>query len=113
MCYDLAFSSDIEQLSEYLPSLIKPGNLDIHFEPTYHKIAQGYPNWPIIIQEEGQLKLQQFQWGIIAPYMNTPEKIKKSRKWMVNARSEKILDKKAYWNRIRKNHCLGSSYRIF
>lgn len=39
--------------------------------------------------------------------MNTPEKIKKSRSFMCNIRSEKVIDdKSSYWHRIRSKRCL-------
>lgn len=114
MCYDLSFSSNIEKISDYLPILKRSGQLDLHFDSTYHKIAQAHPTWPVITNEDGDIKLKLFQWGVIAGYMDTPEKIKKSRKWMVNARSEKILDdKRSYWNRIRKNRCLIAATGFF
>lgn len=52
------------------------------------------------------MKVRMFEWGVIAGYMNTPELVKKNRSWMANARSEKVLDKKAYWSKIRKNRCV-------
>lgn len=106
MCYDLSFSASIESVYDYLPELKDLGQLDMYFEPTFHKVAQAYPKWPVVIADKGQLKLLKFEWGVIPGYMKTPEEIKKGRKWMVNARSEKVLDTKAYWSRIRKNRCL-------
>lgn len=106
MCYDLAFSTTIQSVFDYLPELKDMGNLDMSFEPTFHKVAQAYPKWPVVVNDKGTLKLMKFEWGVIPNYMKTPEEIKKGRKWMVNARSEKVLDTKAYWSRIRSNRCL-------
>jgi putative SOS response-associated peptidase YedK len=51
---------------------------------------------------------------VIADYMDTPDKIKKSRQWMCNAQSEKIIrDKNSYWNRIKKQRCLIPVTGIF
>lgn len=35
-----------------------------------------------------------FEWGVIADYTDTPEKIKKGRQWLCNAQSEKVIDDK-------------------
>lgn len=32
--------------------------------------------YPVIIQDDEHYKLTKFEWGVIADYMNTPEKIK-------------------------------------
>ncbi len=61
----------------------------------------------MITFENGGYHRKHFEWGIIAEYMDTPEKIKAMRKSMVNARSEKILDDiRSFWHRIRKTRCL-------
>lgn len=113
MCYDLSFSANIESIYDYLPELQSAGQLDFDFTPTYHKIAQSYPKWPVVINDAGQLKLRRFEWGVIPAYMKTPEEVKKGRKWMVNARSEKILDKKAFWSKIRASRCLVPATGFF
>jgi putative SOS response-associated peptidase YedK len=62
----------------------------------------------------GQLKLKAFEWGVIADYMDTPEKIKKMRNSMCNARSEKIIeDKRSVWHKLRKKRCLIPVNGIF
>jgi putative SOS response-associated peptidase YedK len=61
----------------------------------------------VIPFENGHYHRTYFEWGIIAEYMDTPEKIKAMRKSMVNARSEKILtDRRSFWHRIRHTRCL-------
>lgn len=35
-----------------------------------------------------------FDWGLIADYTDTPEKIKKGWQWLCNAQSEKVIDDK-------------------
>lgn len=103
MCYDMSFFSNIKVIADYFN--IKTGE-EIHFEPTYHKVAQSFSKWPVVINEEGY-KIKLFEWGVIADYMNTPEKIKEFRTSMANARSEKIIaDKRSVWHRLRKNLCL-------
>lgn len=99
----MSFFSNIKLITDYLN--IKDQN-SIKFEPTYHKVAQSFSKWPVVINENGY-KVRLFEWGVIADYMNTPEKIKEYRNSMANARSEKVIDdKRSVWHRIRKNRCL-------
>jgi putative SOS response-associated peptidase YedK len=78
----------------------------IQFEPTFHKVAQSFTKWPVVLNEDGY-KIKLFEWGVIADYMNTPEKIKEYRTSMANARSEKIIaDKRSVWHRIKSKRCL-------
>jgi len=99
----MSFFSNIKLISDYLN--IKSGD-NIQFEPTFHKVAQSFSKWPVVINEDGY-KIKLFEWGVIADYMNTPEKIKDYRNSMANARSEKLIgDKRSVWHRIRKNRCL-------
>ena len=103
MCYDMSFFSNIKLISDYLDM---KSSEEIQFEPTYHKVAQSFCRWPVVINENGY-KIKLFEWGVIADYMNTPEKIKEYRSSMANARSEKIIgDKRSVWHRIRNNRCL-------
>ncbi len=113
MCYDISFSSSIELVTDYLPEIEVDPQIDINFSSD-HVIAHAYKKYPVIIKDDGKFKLKLFEWGVIADYMNTPEKIKKSRSFMCNAQSEKILDdNRAYWKRIRKNRCLIPVTGIF
>ncbi|UCJ07394.1 SOS response-associated peptidase [Chitinophaga pendula] len=118
MCYDLAFSTEITTIYELLPELKTAreeagGELFANFEPTWHKVGQGYPKWPVVTAKDGKFQLHKFEWGVIAPYMKTPEEVKKGRKWMVNARAEKVLEPNTFWNRIRKNRCLVATTGFF
>ncbi len=107
MCYDISFSSDIELITKYLPEIIIDPQIQIQYDTHIHVLAHAYRKYPLIIFENGDYKLKQFEWGVIADYMNTPEKVKKSRNYMCNAQSEKIIDdKKSVWRRLRKNRCL-------
>jgi putative SOS response-associated peptidase YedK len=100
----MSFFSNIKLIADYLH--ISPPNT-IQFEPTYHKVAQSFAPWPVVIKEDGEYKIKLFEWGVIADYMNTPEKIKEYRTSMANARSEKITDdKRSIWHRIRNQRCL-------
>jgi putative SOS response-associated peptidase YedK len=107
MCYDISFSTSIELITDYLPGIEIDPQITIDFDTSIHVLAQEHRKYPVIVSEDDRYKLKEFEWGIIADYMNTPEKIKKNRAWMCNAQSEKIIgDKNSYWNRIRKKRCL-------
>jgi putative SOS response-associated peptidase YedK len=100
----MSYFSSIKLIADFLKLDELPS---FEFTPTYHQVAQAFPNWPVVIQEDGKFKLKYFEWGVIADYMNTPEKIKQYRTSMANARSEKILDdKRSVWHRIRHQRCL-------
>jgi len=114
MCYDISFSTTIEEITDYLPDMIVDPQISINFNTNPHVIAQAFQKYPIIVFEDATYKLKLFEWGVIPEYMNTPEKIKKGRNSMCNARSEKIIeDKKSYWHRIRKKRCLIPVTGIF
>lgn len=99
----MSFFSNIKLVTDYLSIKDQPS---LHFEPTYHRVAQSFSKWPVVINDGGY-KVKLFEWGVIADYMNTPEKIKEYRNSMANARSEKIIDdKRSVWHRIRKQRCL-------
>jgi putative SOS response-associated peptidase YedK len=107
MCLDISFYSALQLIDGYFPNLTHDG--EIGFDPDIgaHFMALGHSRYPVIVFENGDYHRKYFEWGIIAEYMDTPEKIKAMRKSMVNARSEKILeDKRSFWNRIRKKRCL-------
>lgn len=107
MCLDIAFYSALELIDDYFPGIVHDGEINFDTDLSVHFFAIGHSRYPIIIQEDGKFHRKYFEWGIIAEYMNTPEKIKAMRKSMVNARSEKILeDKRSFWHRIRKKRCL-------
>ena len=106
MCYDISFKTSIKSVQEYFPGIEIDPQLEFDFD-NVHVLAQAFGKNPVIIFDEARYKLRPFEWGVIADYMNTPEKIKQTRQWMCNAQSEKILgDKKSYWHRIRRSRCL-------
>jgi putative SOS response-associated peptidase YedK len=66
---------------------------------------------PLLEQEQNlnasSYQWKQMEWGLIAPYMNTPEKVQQYRPFLCNAQSEKMCsDRKSIWHRIRHNRCL-------
>ncbi|MEJ7740462.1 MAG: SOS response-associated peptidase family protein [Chitinophagaceae bacterium] len=106
MCYDISFSTSIELITDYLPDIIIDGQVEFDFDNAHHILAQDFKKYPIIIFEDNNYKLKEFEWGVIADYMNTPEKIKKGRSLMCNAQSEKVLDRKSFWYKLKKKRCL-------
>ena len=107
MCYDISFATRYELITQYVPDLIVDPQIGIDYDAIIHTQAQAYRKYPVIIMQEGRYHLKPFEWGIIADYMTTPEKIKAMRNAMCNARSEKIIgDKKSIWRRLRQQRCL-------
>ena len=107
MCLDIAFYSALELIDDSFPGLIHDGEIPFDLDLGMHFFALGHKKYPAIVFENSAYHRKSFEWGIIAEYMNTPEKVKAMRKSMVNARSEKVLDdKKSFWHRIRKTRCL-------
>jgi len=107
MCLDISFYSALELIDNYFPDLTHDGEIRFDLDMGAHFMALGYNRYPVITFENGHYHRKYFEWGIIAEYMDTPEKIKAMRKSMVNARSEKILDdKRSFWHRIRSKRCL-------
>ena len=107
MCLDISFYSALELIDDYFPNLTHDGEIVFDLEIGVHFMALGHSRYPVIVFDKEQYHRKYFEWGIIAEYMDTPEKIKAMRKSMVNARSEKILeDRRSFWNRIRSKRCL-------
>jgi len=106
----MSYFSTIKLVSDFL----KLDNIpELDFSPTYHQVAQSFCKWPVALNDNG-FKIKLFEWGLIANYMNTPEKIKQYRSSMANARSEKILaDKSSAWYKIRQQRCLVFSTGFF
>jgi putative SOS response-associated peptidase YedK len=114
MCYDVSFAAGVGMIRssfegiEIGPEVSFDDNLLLHVQ------AQAFRKYPVVIMGEKNYQLKMFEWGIIPEYMNTPEKIKKGRSSMCNARSEKIIDDhRSYWHRIRKQRCLIPVTGIF
>ena len=107
MCLDIAFYSALQLIDNYFPELVHDGEIRFDLDMGMHFLALGHNRYPVITFEHGHYHRKNFEWGIIAEYMDTPEKIRAMRKSMVNARSEKILDdRRSFWNRIRRTRCL-------
>ncbi len=109
MCYDISFSVQIKELADYFPDLIFDDQISIDFEKSIHIIGHAYGEHPIIYKnrDDEQLHCRLMEWGCIPFYVTDVKAFAKSRAYMLNARSEKILDdKKSYWNKIRNRRCL-------
>ena len=107
MCHDISFSaSTVELITALLHNAIWDGQMDIDFTTTNHVLSMSNRKCLVIYSREGQLYKNIFEWGLIANYMNTPEKVKQYRIQMANARSEKIFDKGSAWFRVKSQRCL-------
>jgi len=111
MCYDMSFFAPLQQIQEVIQIDEWPAD---DFPPTYHQVAQSWHPFPVVFKNENKNKLAYFEWGLIASYMNTPEKIAEYRSSMANARSEKIIgDTRSVWHRIRHQRCLVCTTGFF
>lgn len=108
MCYDISFTVNIPQLSDYFPDLIFDEQLEIDFEGT-HIMGHAYGAHPIIYRnrEDQRLHCRAMEWGCIPYYVREEKPFARQRPTMLNARSERILgDEKSYWYKIRNRRCL-------
>jgi putative SOS response-associated peptidase YedK len=107
MCHDLSFTANsIEFITDVLPNIFLKVDNSLHFTTSDHILSMTHPKALVVISENKKQHIKLFEWGLIADYMNTPEKVKQFRIQMANARSEKIFDKQSAWYRLRKNRCL-------
>ncbi|MGZ5248254.1 MAG: SOS response-associated peptidase [Flavitalea sp.] len=106
MCYDISLHAPTEMILEQVPGIVVDPQLQLDLDTHTHVLAQSFRKCPVVILEDNLSKLKMFEWGVIADYMNTAEKIKDSRTSMCNARSEKLTDKKSVWHRLRNRRCL-------
>lgn len=106
MCYDISLQPVKEDIKEYFPEPLIIHQLEFNFDQPQHYRAHTHDQLPVIIRDEEKLLVKNFEWGLIAEYMDTTEKINKQRSWMCNARGEKVLDKNTYWHKIKHQRCL-------
>ncbi|MEJ7626830.1 MAG: SOS response-associated peptidase family protein [Ferruginibacter sp.] len=107
MCHDLSFTANtVHFITDILPAIILDGQLGIDFCTTSHVLSMSNRKCLCIYSRDGKPHLNEFEWGLVADYMKTPELIKKYRIQMTNARKENIVDKKSAWYRVRNNRCL-------
>lgn len=109
MCYDISFTVNIEELSDYFPGLVFDEQLDLEFGAIDH--IQGvsvFAPHPIIYinREDFRPHSKLMEWGCIEFYAKAEPDFKK-RNGMVNIRSERVLDDpKSYWHKISNRRCL-------
>lgn len=114
MCHDLSFTATtVEFITDILPDVILDGQLSIDFCTTSHVLSMSNRKCLCISSRDGRKHINEFEWGLIADYMNTPELVKKYRLSMANARMENVLEKKSAWYRLRKNRCLVAVNGIY
>jgi putative SOS response-associated peptidase YedK len=109
MCYDVSFTVNIKQLSDYFPDLIFDEQIEIDFDKAIHVVGHTYGNHPIIYINRDDLKAhcRLMEWGVIPFYVKDEAAFLRQRANMLNARSERILDDpKSYWYKIRNRRCL-------
>jgi putative SOS response-associated peptidase YedK len=108
MCYDISFTTDMEEVTAYLPDLVPDGQLSLEFDTT-HVVGHAFGQHPIIYRhrDDQQLHCRLMEWGCIPFYVKEEKKFVRQRASMLNARSERILgDDKSYWYKIRNRRCL-------
>lgn len=108
MCYDISFTTDMEEVAGYLPDIVPDGQLSLQFDAT-HIVGHAFGEHPIIYKnrEDELLHCRLMEWGCIPFYVKEEKKYVKQRASMLNARSERILgDDKSYWYKIRNRRCL-------
>ena len=113
MCYDISFTVNIPQLSEYFPDLVFDEQIEIQFgdHPIdgSHIMGHAHGAHPIIYRnrDDGRLHCRPMEWGCIPYYITDEKEYQKQRTTMLVTRSERILlDQKSYWFRIRNRRCL-------
>lgn len=111
MCYDISFTINVRQLTDYFPDLVFDGqiSMDMDLNITAHIMGHAYGLHPIIYKnkEDGLPHCKLMEWGCIPFYVKDEKAFVKQRALMLNARSERILtDTKSYWYKIRNRRCL-------
>jgi putative SOS response-associated peptidase YedK len=108
MCYDIAFTVHIPELSDFFPELIQDEQLELNFDGT-HIMGHSYGAHPIIYRnrDDHAIHCRAMEWGCIPYYVKEEKSFVRQRASMLNARSERILeDTKSYWYKIRNRRCL-------
>ncbi|MBC7849328.1 MAG: SOS response-associated peptidase family protein [Chitinophagaceae bacterium] len=116
MCYDISFTVNIPEISDYFPELIIDGQIQMEFGPIDHAQGVGvFAKYPVIYvnRDDQKLHCRLMEWSIIEFFRKEkPELVR--RNGMLNIRSERILDdKSSYWYKIRNRRCLIPVTGIF
>jgi putative SOS response-associated peptidase YedK len=111
MCYDVSFTVEVRQLSDYFPDLIFDSQMEIDFDGRIgvHIMGHSFSEHPIIYRNQNDKKLhcRLMEWGAIPFYVKDEKQFIRQRASMLNIRSERVLDDpKSYWHKIRNHRCL-------
>ncbi|RYY46122.1 MAG: DUF159 family protein, partial [Chitinophagaceae bacterium] len=109
MCYDISFTINVKQLSDYFPDLVFDDQIKFDFNNAAHIMGHAYGLHPIIYKnrDDDQLHCKLMEWGCVPFYVSDMKGFARQRTSMLNARSERILeDTKSYWYKIRNRRCL-------
>ena len=108
MCYDISFTIDIPQLSDYFPDMIFDEQLELNFDGV-HIMGHAFGLHPVLYinRDDNRIHCRSMEWGCIPYYIKDEKAWVRNRSGMLNARSERILeDTKSYWYKIRNRRCL-------
>jgi len=109
MCYDISLITPLTAVAANFPGIIIDEEISMDTEKSIHLIGHSYGEHPIIFKnrEDLQLHCRLMEWGCIPFYIKDEGSFLKQRAFMLNARSERILeDKNSYWHKIRNRRCL-------
>ena len=109
MCYDISLITPLTALASNFPGIIMDDEISMDTEKSIHLIGHSYGEHPIVFKnrEDLQLHCRLMEWGCIPFYIKDEGSFLKQRAFMLNARSERILeDKNSYWHKIRNRRCL-------
>ena len=109
MCYDISLITPLTAVAANFPGIIMDEDISMDTEKSIHLIGHSYGEHPIIFRnrEDLQLHCRLMEWGCIPFYIKDEGSFLKQRAFMLNARSERILeDKNSYWHKIRNRRCL-------
>jgi putative SOS response-associated peptidase YedK len=114
MCYDISFTAKLKELPAYFLEMVDSPQLKLDFQEDQF-FAHRYPEYPIVRRNsEGEVIMQQMEWGVIPFYVKDEAKFIRQRASMLNARAERILDDpKSVWNKIKNRRCLIPVTGIF
>ncbi len=107
MCYDISYTVNIAELTEYFPGIFLPTPLKLYAENGVHIMGNNYGFHPIIYRPKlVGLKVKYMEWGCIPFYVKDENSFLRQRAEMLNARSEQILDDtKSFWNKVKDRRC--------
>lgn len=114
MCYQVSFNQKTQAIYEALPELLDQP-LTLNFDPGYISSGFTLPRHPVVLTDQGKLKLRVFEWGMMTSYMKgsmtgtvaSKKQLDMQRYKLLNARAERVLgDTGSLWYRKRQNRLL-------